>query len=152
MGAQSPLRKRVLSTLVYPPHRSAKRGARSTNTFFEASLVMTKPLTRRRATNVCFLPRVMMRSAMRRNSFAFATVVSMRSCSMREVTWLRNSAFRCELERDSFRSATLCFIVRGCRAMIKDGPPAHSDAEETATRIWRWCAGGTLDLEWLDFW
>jgi hypothetical protein len=58
---------------------------------------------RRRAASVPCLPSVIMRSATRRNSFAFAVVVRISSCSKRDVTMFRSMAVRCAVLRESFR-------------------------------------------------
>ena len=69
----------------------------------------------RRAWRSPRLPSVIIRSAMRRRSFAFASVVSIRSCSSSDVTMLRNSARRCEVDRPSFLPDFRCRIVQASR-------------------------------------
>ena len=53
------------------------------------------------------LASVISRSTNGRSSFAFGTVVSMRSWRMSAVAWLRRSAMPCSLTRPSFRCAML---------------------------------------------
>src|SRR4029450_9456857 len=54
---------------------------------------------------------VISRSTKGRSSFAFGIVVSMRSCRMSAIAWLRSSAVRCSLTRPSLRCARLCLIA-----------------------------------------
>jgi hypothetical protein len=54
---------------------------------------------------------VINRSTKGRSSFAFGIVVSMRSCRISAIAWLRSSAVRCSLTRPSLRYARLCLIA-----------------------------------------
>src|SRR5499427_5274377 len=80
------------------------------NSFATTSGFMTKRATWRRAATSPCLPNVIMRSARRRVSFAFATVVSMRSYWNSAVTRLRNSACRCSRLRPSLRWSLRCLM------------------------------------------
>src|SRR5712692_4143142 len=61
------------------------------------------------------LPRVTRRSICGRSSFAFGRVVMIRSLSMSEASWLRNSAARWPLVLPSFRYAIPCRIAIALR-------------------------------------
>src|ERR1039457_5806089 len=64
--------------------------------------------TRRRAWRPPRLPRVTIFSMSGRRSFAFGSVVWLRSWVMRDESWFRNNALRCAVVRPSFRPARLC--------------------------------------------
>src|SRR3954471_19209553 len=81
---------------------------------------------------------VISRSTKGRSSFAFGMVVSMRSCLMSAMAWLRRSAVRCSLTRPSFRNARLCLIALGLRALLRVCPrrliEAHPEAQPHAVQ------------------
>src|SRR5213593_2634395 len=64
--------------------------------------------TARRAATLSFLAVVITRSTQRRNSLPFASVVSMRPWSSRDVTRLRLIALRCAVDRPNMRPAFWC--------------------------------------------
>src|SRR5512145_640746 len=78
----------------------------SSKSFFSTSRRMITDAARRRACSVPCLPRVIMRSAQRRSSFALPSVVRTASCSRSAVTRFRKSARRCDIDRPSFTPAT----------------------------------------------
>lgn len=94
-SAASPIRRLVLIILVYPPGRSLNRAATSPKSFDTTSLLRRKLNARRRAGKDPSLPNVIIRSVKPLISFAFASVVSILSCSRSDVTKLLNSAQRC---------------------------------------------------------
>lgn len=100
-SAASPIRRLVLTIRVYPPGRSLNRVATSPKSFDTTFLLLRKLNARRRAGKVPSLPSVIIRSVRPRISFAFASVVSIRSCSRRDVTKLLNNAQRCLVCRPS---------------------------------------------------
>jgi len=108
ISAASPIRRRVFTIRVYPPGRSLKRPATSLNSFDTTALLRRNPRARRRAGSVPSFPRLIMRSVNPRISLAFASVVSIRSWSSKDVTRLRNRAQRCLVWRPSCRPFFLC--------------------------------------------
>src|SRR5690242_18841686 len=82
-----------------------------------------------------------MRSAYRRSSFAFASVVVTRPLRIREVTMLRNMAWRCVLLRPSLRPVLRCltsfsrsaacpypvYLLRGSRVHCDLARDVHCD-------------------------
>ena len=111
ISAASPTRRRVLMILVYPPDRSLNRPATSSNSLDTTALLRRKLRARRLAGRVPSLPSVIMRSVNPRISFAFAPVVSIRSCSNNEVTKFLNNALRCLVCLPSCRPFFLCRTV-----------------------------------------
>src|ERR1035441_2252222 len=93
---------------VYPPARDWKRGAISSKSFLTVGASGIVFRTRRRAWRPPLLPRVTIFSMSGRRSFAFGSVVWMRSWVMRDESWFRNNALRCAVVRPSFRPARLC--------------------------------------------
>src|SRR5689334_16208805 len=96
------------------------------NSFETTSGFITKRATWRRAARSPCLPNVIMRSARRRVSFAFATVVSMRSYWNSAVTRLRSSACRCSALRPSRRWSLRCLM--GFLFATRRGPLAPPGA------------------------
>jgi hypothetical protein len=75
----SPIRRLVLTILVYPPGRSLNRPATSLNSLDTTALLRKNPRARRRAGSVPSFPSVIILSVNPRISLAFASVVSIRS-------------------------------------------------------------------------
>src|SRR5262249_9740385 len=89
--------------------------------------------TWRRAARSPCLPNVIIRSASRRVSLAFATVVSMRSYWNSAVTRLRSSACRCSRLRPSLRWSLRCLMSDlGPRGRLRLVVRAHVHAEVQA--------------------
>src|SRR6185436_348947 len=119
---------------VYPPGRVSKRGAIVSNSLPTTSRSWMSRSTSRRAwsdlplASPPAMPRLAMvisRSTKGRSSFAFGIVVSMRSCRMSAIAWLRSSAVRCSLTRPSLRYARLCLIAYSLSGSgIRDPGPA----------------------------
>src|ERR1700674_5445660 len=109
--APSPMRKPAWMMRVYPPARSAKRGAISSNSFFVAAGVSRYDAAWRRVCSESRLPRVIIRSTSGRVALARLMVVVMRSRSMTLVTRLRSVARRCAGLRPSFDPELRCRIA-----------------------------------------
>src|SRR5438270_115687 len=107
----SPRRGPSLMMRVYPPGRSLKRGPMVSNSLATSVSSWICDPARRRACTESFLPRVMRRSICGRSSFAFGKVVTMRSLSMSDASWLRNMARRCPDVRPSLRWVIPCLIT-----------------------------------------
>src|SRR5438552_2886798 len=90
---------------------------------------------RRRAWSVPCFPSVIMRSAQRRSSFAFASVVRTVSCSRSAVTRLRKSARRCAGERLSLTPATRWRMASGSLLLALAPPPIELVAPREAVQL-----------------
>src|SRR5207249_11032926 len=108
MKAPSPWRGPILRTRVSPPVRSFMRGSNLVKSRSVTSRSSTIASTARRAATLSFLAVVITRSTQRRNSLPFASVVSMRPWSSRDVTRLRLIALRCAVDRPDLRPAFWC--------------------------------------------
>src|SRR5712692_1105284 len=132
--APSPTRHPAATIRVYPPERSAKRGAISLNSFLVASGVIRKPAAWRRAWSVSRLPSVMTRSTSGRAAFARASVVVTRSRSMTLVTRFRRVARRWAGLRPSLKPYLRCRMVAR--------PRAYSPAVSSGVGGAVWVGGG----------
>src|SRR5258708_5080589 len=147
--APSPARCRSLMMRVSPPGRAAKRLPNSVKSLCVPALSLRRRSTRRRA---CRSPRrasVISRSANGRNSLAFASVVTMRSCLNRLVAMLFSVAFLWLDVRDSWRPLARCRISEllaprerrgGGRALVQHANlavqlfPPHPEVEPFAAQ------------------
>ena len=99
-------------TRVYPPSRNWYRGPNTCITFVCVSLVYKILFTIRRPCSLSlFFAFVMSLSASIFSSLAFATVVTIRSCSTNEVSRLRIIALLCLRLEPNLRILTLFFMV-----------------------------------------
>ena len=117
MAAESLLRWPICNTRVNPPGRSLYLSASSVKSLLTIASVRTTAAALRRARRLPSLAKVTTRSATRRSSFAFATVVWMRSCSMSCVTMVRIMAHLWLASLPSLRKCRPCFILRPSRAV-----------------------------------
>src|SRR5262247_3069075 len=94
---------------------------------------------------------VMRRSAYGRSSFAFTSVVRMRSLSNNDVARLRRSATRCGVIRPSFRLATRCLmlLVLGLLPVVDLHPERQTHARQDLLDLVQGLAAEVLGLEHL---
>ena len=108
ISALSPRRLPVRMMRVYPPSRVATFTPISRNNSVTAYLLPSAENASRRLCVVSSFDRVTMGSTNLRSSFAFATVVTMRLCSINEHARFESSALRCPVFRPKWLNFLLC--------------------------------------------
>mgnify|MGYP003309589773 CR=1 FL=1 len=110
--AASPTLILVCVTRVYPPLLPSYLSANGPKSLIRLASVLKIAFALRLADNVPSFPSVIILSATRLSSFAFGTVVSMRSCWMSWSAIVRNIAQRWAESRPSFLKDIPCLPIK----------------------------------------